>query len=183
MVLSSDDAEVLFNLYGSLMQFANKQLEVATDVAEQLYMYWPPDRRCRVTQAFIARLDLIDAFVTAHSGTLSEEEVRTVRSWRHLVAGRFIALRQLKKHTILLPCNRAAIAYGVLGLSQPLNEVIALPLPAMIETVLLPFRGAIVCYGVVNTFPVHFGPGSRRRFEEEFRTAKAIHRLITTLTA
>ncbi|MCX6928397.1 MAG: plasmid pRiA4b ORF-3 family protein, partial [Verrucomicrobia bacterium] len=117
----------------------------------------------------------------ANPAKLSEEELGIVLSWRHLVTGRFIALRQLKKHMVLLACDAKSTAYGVTGLVDPMERVIRNPLPAMIETVLLPFRGKIVYDGIVSTFNVTFGPGSRRGFEEDLRIAKATNGIITSL--
>jgi hypothetical protein len=98
-----------------------------------------------------------------------------------LVAGRFIALRQLKNHMVLLACDGQTTAYGVKGLVAPMEQVIPIPLPAMIETVLLPFRGKIIYEGIISAFNVTFGPGSRRGFEEDFRIAKATHGIVTSL--
>jgi hypothetical protein len=120
-------------------------------------------------------------FIEANPARLSEEELGIVSSWRHSVPGRFIALRQLKKHMVLLACGAKATAYGVKGLVDPMERVIPKPLPAMIETVLLPFRGKIIYDGIVGAFNVTFGPGSRRGFEESLRTAKATRGIVTSL--
>jgi hypothetical protein len=134
-----------------------------------------------VVQAFVGRLDLIDAFIAANPARLSQEELGFVSTWRHLVSGRFIALRQLKKHMILLTCDGTPTAYAVTGLVDPMEQVIRQRLPAMIETVLLPFRGKIIYDGIVNGFNVTFGPGSRRGFEQDFRAAKARNRIVPSL--
>ena len=97
------------------------------------------------------------------------------------MSGRFIALRQLKNHIILLACDEKTAAYGVTALVDPMEQVIPKPLPAMIETVLLPFHGKIIYDGIVSTFNVAFGPGSRRGFEERFRTAKVSGGIVTSL--
>jgi hypothetical protein len=164
------------------MQFVQEQLKGSgVSRSAAVYSALSPEKRHEVAQAFLGRLDLIDAFIAANPTGLSEEELGIVSSWRHLVAGRFIALRQLKKHMILLACDGTRTAYGATGLVDPMARVIPQPLPAMIETVLLPFRGKIVYHGIVNSFNVTFGPGTRRRFEEEFRTAKATSGVVTSL--
>ncbi len=62
-----------------------------------------------------------------------------------------------------------------------MERLIPMPLPAMVEMVLLPFRGKIIYDGIVSSFNVTFGPGSRRGFEESFRTAKANQGIVTSL--
>jgi hypothetical protein len=185
MLLSREEAELVFKLHHALMQFVTEQIPSAgvPGVPEHAAAFssLPPEKRREVVQVFLGRLDLIDKFIEENPARLSEEELGIVSSWRHLRAGRFIALRQLKKHMILLACRGTPAAYGVTGLVEPMERVIRMPLPAMIETVLLPFRGRIIYDGIVNAFNVTFGPGSRRGFEEDFRTAKANNGVATSL--
>jgi hypothetical protein len=182
MLLSREEAELVFKLHCALMQFVVEQIQGAGVLASAAaYRSLSAEQRQEVVQAFLSRLDLIDLFIAANPARLSEEELGIVSSWRHLVAGRFIALRQFKKHMVLLACDAKSTAYGVTGLVDPMERVIQMPLPAMVETVLLPFRGKITYDGIVSTFKVTFGLGSRRGFEEDFRTAKANNGLVTSL--
>ncbi|MGA2247450.1 MAG: plasmid pRiA4b ORF-3 family protein [Verrucomicrobiota bacterium] len=182
MLLDRTDAELFFKLHCNLMQFVMEQVPGAGVSAPAVaYRSLPCAERREVVKALLRRLDLIDAFVAANPARLPEEELQIISSWRHLVTGRFIALRQLKSHMILLACNEKTAAYGVTALVDPMEQVIPNPLPAMVETVLLPFRGKIIYDGIVSTFNVTFGPGSRRGFEETFRTAKVSGGIVTSL--
>jgi hypothetical protein len=182
MFLSRKDAELFFRLHCSLMQFVMEQVSaVGVSAPAVAYRSLPAEQRQELVKALLGRLDLIDGFVAANPARLSEEELRIVSSWRHLVTGRFIALRQLKNHIILLACDEKTAAYGVTALVDSMEQVIPKPLPAMIETVLLPFRGKIIYDGIVSTVNVTFGPGTRRGFEETFRTAKASGGVVTSL--
>lgn len=182
MLLPREEVALFYMLHGAVMQFVKKQIEGAgASGSAAAYSALSPEKRHEVAQAFLGRLDLIDTFIAANPAKLSEEELEIVSSWRHLVCGRFIALRQLKKNMILLACDGTRTAYGVTGLIDPIEQVIPTPLPAMIETVLLPFRGKIIYHGIINGFNVTFGPGSRRGFEEDFRTAKANSGIVTSL--
>ena len=182
MLLSREDAELFFKLHCALMQFVMEQAQGSGVPAPAVaYRSLPAEQRQAVAKALPSRLELIDAFVAANPARLSEEELQIVASWRHLVAGRFIALRQLKKYMILLTCGEKPTAYGVTGLVDPMKRVIPNPLPAMVETVLLPFQDKIIYDGIVSTFNVTFGPGSRRGFEDSFRNAKASGGIVTSL--
>ena len=182
MLLSRPDAELVFKLHCALMQFVMAQVQGAgLPAPTAAYPSLPAEQRQKVVKAFLGRLDLIDTFIAANPARLSEEELGIVSSWRHLVSGRFIALRQLKKYMVLLACDEKSTAYGITGLVDPLDLVISTPLPAMIETVLLPFRHKIIYDGLVSAFNVTFGPGSRRGFEESFRAAKADKGIVTSL--
>jgi hypothetical protein len=184
MLLSPEDARLAFKLHSALMQFVNQELKiVSADGSAAAYMELPAEARHRVARAFVRRLDLIGAFLAANPAHLSPEELAIVSTWRHLVAGRFIAMRQVKEHMLLLSCDGASTAFGVKGLIDPLPRVIGRSLPAMIEAVLLPFRGTITYDGIVSGFNVTFGPGSRRVFDEQLRAAQAGHRVVTSLPA
>ena len=99
-----------------------------------------PQKRLKVRDAFLAHLDLIQSFVDENPAHLPEDELAIVRSWRHLVAGKFYIFRELKKYTVFLSTEGPAIAYGVLALSQPFEELIGPYLPVLVQTVLLPFK-------------------------------------------
>jgi hypothetical protein len=111
----------------------------------------------------------------------TDEELDIVRSWRHLVAGKFCIFREQKKYTVFLSMKDQPVAYGVLALTQPFEEILPLPLPVLVETVLLPFKNMIVYDALLNTYHVSFGPCSRRSFNESFQEAKARYGIITSL--
>lgn len=182
MLLSPEEAKLFFKLHGSLMQFANDHLRTElSGLSPAKYAALPPEARLRVVKAFLGRLDLIGAFVTENPAGLSHDETEIVSAWRHLVAGRFLVLRQLNKHMLFLSSGEPAVAYGVLGLTDPLDRVIGSQLPAMVETVLLPFRGRIIYDGLVGRFNVSFGGGAKRNFEDSYRAAKTRHGIVTSL--
>src|SRR6266496_1017610 len=184
MLLSPAEAEMVLKLHGALMQFVIKRLKPLDVHASALsYIALPAEERQKVVRAFLGRMDLVDAFIAATPARLSRQELEIVSSWRHLVFGRFIALRQLKTHMLLLSCDGASTAYALTGLIEPIEMVIKQPLPTMIETVLLPFRGKIIYDGVISRFNVTFGSGSRRGFEEHLRAAKASNGFFTSLPA
>lgn len=182
MLLSREDVELFFKLHCALMQFVMVRIQGAPVLASAAaYRSLSPDRRQEVAQAFLGRLDLIDAFIAANPAGLSGEELGIVSSWRHLVSGRFVALRQLKQYLVLLSGDESPTAYGVTGLADPIERVIGKPLPALIETVLLPFRGKIIYDGLVSSYNLTFGPGFRTGFEDSFRVAKANRGIVTSL--
>ena len=79
-----------------------------------------------------------------------------------MLHGKFYVFRELKKYTVFLSTTSPAIAYGVLALSQPFEELIGPYLPVLTQTVLLPFKGMIVYDGLMSSYNISFGPGIRR---------------------
>ena len=183
MLLEPQDVELFFRLHGTLMFFVNQRLKVIPDnpVTPEEFAALSPEVRLTVRNALLANLDLIESFVTENPACLSEDELDIFRSWRHLVAGKFYIFRELKKYTVFLSTTSPAIAYGVLALSQPFEDLIGPYLPVLTQTVLLPFKGVIVYDGLMSSYNISFGPGIRRNLNEDFRQTKERHGIVTSL--
>ena len=165
------------------MFFVNRRLQVISNrlSSPDAFAVLPPEPRAEVRDALNANLELIEEFVAENPAHLPDDELDIVRSWRHLVAGQFYIFRELKKHTVFLSTSSPAIAYGVLALSQPFEELTGPNLPTLTRTVLLPFKGVIVYDGLLASYNISFGPGIRRRLGQEYKEAKATHGIVTSL--
>jgi hypothetical protein len=183
MLLKTEDAKQFFRLHGTLMLFVNQRLNVIpkTVATPEDFVDLMREGGVKLRAALNGKLDLIESFVDENPAHLPEDELDIVRSWRHLVAGRFYVFRELKKYTVFLTTTEPAIAYGVLGLSQPIEDLIGPFLPVMTQTVLLPFKGKIVYDGLMSSYNISFGPGIRRSLNKSFKEAKLRHGIVTTL--
>ncbi len=183
MLLPTHELELFFKLHRALLFFVNQRLTVIPDTlaSPEEFAVLSPGVRLKVRDALSANLDLIESFVGENPAHLSDDELDIVRSWRHLVTGRFYVFRELKKYTVFLSTTSPAIAYGVVALSQPFEELIGPYLPVLTQTVLLPFKGMIVYDGLMSSYNVSFGPGIRRNLAEDFKTAKDRHGIVTFL--
>jgi hypothetical protein len=185
MIVSPNDSDRFIRLYTSLLCFANRSLQVvpAAEFEEPAqFGLLSLDVRFDIREALLGKRKLLAAFVAENSYGLDERDLALVDSWRHLVAGKFFVYRYLKKHTIFLSDAEPPIAYGVVGLSQPLPEV-AGPAPVWVDAALLPYEGRIVCDGLVKVYSVSFGPGFRRSLAESYQEVKSGTGIITSLVA
>jgi hypothetical protein len=183
MMLEPHDNAQVFRLNQTLMWFVAQRLKL---VSEPLptpsdFMDLPQEKRIQIRQAFLQPVDLAEAFAEENPANLPQDDLEIVRSWRHLIAGRFYILRQLRNYAIFLSMEAPQIAYGVVALSQPLEEVIGPYFPMMMNAVLLPFKGKIIYDGLLSSYNIHFGPGIRRSMEDSFKEAKARHGIVTSL--
>src|SRR5207248_7662952 len=80
-----------------------------------------------------------------------------------------------------LSTDKQPVAYGVLALSQPFEELVGPYLPVLTETVLLPYKDMIVYDGLMSSYNISFGPGIRRNLNQDFKEAKAQHGIVTSL--
>jgi len=183
MLLPPHELELFFRLHRTFMFFVNQRLKVIPDdlsTPEELSAL-SPEVRLKVRDAFLANTNLIESFVNENPAHVSNDELDIVRSWQHLVHGKFYVLRDLKKHTVFLTTTDPVIAYGVLALSQPFEDLIGPYLPVMTQTVLLPFKDKIIYDGLISCYNISFGPGIRRSLNESAKEAKSRHGIVTSL--
>jgi hypothetical protein len=184
MLLSQDDAKLFGELHHCLMHFVNQQTGIVPHVDRpEHFAVLPPEVRAKVNRVLPERLDLIDAFAAENPAGFSLEELDIVRSWRHLVTGRFYAFRQLKKYMVFLSAAETPVAYGVVALSEPFENLIGSHLPVMVSAVLLPVKDSIIYDGLLSSFNVTFGGGIRRGVNESYREAKDRQGIVTSLPA
>jgi hypothetical protein len=183
MLLSHHDVELFFKLHRALMFFVNQRLKVIPDevASPNEFSSLSPETRLKLRDAFLDHTDLIQQFVDENPAHLTPDELDIVRSWHHLVHGKFYVFRQLKKYMVFLSTDKQPVAYGVLALSQPFEELVGPYLPVLTQTVLLPFKGMIVYDGLMSSYRISFGPGIRRSLNESFKEAKARHGIVTSL--
>src|SRR5262245_35985878 len=183
MLLTPQDAELFFRLHRALMFFVNRRLKVLPDdlASPEGFAALAPQVRLKVRDALLDHTDLIQSFVDENPARLPDDELAVVRSWRHPVAGKFYLFRELKQYTVFLSTDEPPVAYGVLALSQPFEELVGAYLPVLAQTVLLPFKDVIVYAGLLNAYRISFGPGIRRSLNESYKDAKARHGIVTSL--
>src|SRR5947209_1725825 len=183
MLLEPKNVELFFKLHRTLMFFVNQRLKVVPDdiANADAFAALSPQVRLKVRDALNANVDLIESFVGENPAHLLDDELDIVRSWRHLVHGKFYVFRELEKYTVFLSTTSPAIAYAVLALSQPIEELIGPYLPVLTQTVLLPFKGVIIYDGLMSSYNISFGPGIRRNLNQDFKEAKARQGIVTSL--
>jgi hypothetical protein len=186
MKLSEQDAQLYYRLMWRLQYYVNEQhhiLDEEIDSPEE-YGLLSPEDRIQVRDVLWEEPALIDRYVRANPDGLEREELTLVQSWKRMVKGPFYIYRLLKKHAIFL--DTEGNVYGVVGLGDDLDVIVkrmisGLGLPAMVDTVLLPFKGQIIYDGLIRSYGLSFGGGVRSSFHEQYMTAKQNGRIITSL--
>lgn len=82
---------------------------------------------------------------------------------------------------MLIAQGEPARVYGVLGLVSPLEEVVHMPVPALVRMTLLPFEGKITYDGLLAPYNVYFGGGIRSNLNDIYRSAGERGAIITAL--
>ena len=184
MNLTFDEGKLFYDLYAALLSFVNRKLKVSSErfSDSQEYAATPPEARVTIRDALFDHRELIDEFVGENPAKLAADELEIVGSWKHALPGKFYVFRYLKKYTVFLTSGGSPNkAHGVLGLADPMKEVIGPYLPRLITTVLLPFQGRIIYDGLVSGYNITFGGGMKRMLNEEYKQAKEAFGIITSL--
>jgi hypothetical protein len=167
MNLTFDEGKLFYDLYAALLSFVNRKLKVSSEQFSDSrdYTSTPPEARVAVRDALFAHRELIDEFVNENPAKLKADELEVVGTWKHAVVGKFYVFRYLTNYTIFLSSGGSPNkAYGVLGLADPLEEVIGPYLPRLITTVLLPFQGKIIYDGLVSGYNITSTTSTMRSF-------------------
>jgi hypothetical protein len=123
---------------------------------------------------------LTDDFVDENPYQIPAKVLSNVLKFKHFITGKFIIERDLKDYTVFLDDAELPKAYGVFGLTDEIIEMMPFPLPIFVSAVLLPWKGCIVCDGLILTYNIMLGGGIRRNLKESYRQAKA-QGIITSL--
>ncbi len=121
------------------------------------------------------------AFIAENPANLSQDDLTLVESWQHRVSGNFFIFRHLKKYTIFISGESPVRGYGVLGLTNPIEEILGSYLPIYVKAVLLPFEGRIIYDSLLTPYSVYFGGGYRSSLKDTYREIQERGGVITSL--
>lgn len=181
MRLSEEDVQLFYKLYSELLVYVNlnqKTLKQASTPDE--LMVQPVDERIQVRDQLYENMELLDSFLKENPPHFSDEELEIVRSWKHFIRDRFFLFRHLKKYSIFLDASSSPKPYGVLSISDSLEDFFPC-VPVMVETVLLPFKGQIIYDGYIRPFNIIFGGGICNSLKNSYNEAKATYGIVTSL--
>jgi hypothetical protein len=183
MQLPPEQTARFYRIWSALLHYVNEQqhLVPAFPISEERNGLLPLSDELYLRNALWADETLRERFLSVNPAGLSSADLAVVASWRYRRAGSFYIVRALKKYTVFLSEDTPPRAYGVLGLSTPIEDLARGPLPVLAQAVLLPFEDQIIYDGLLQWYAVVFGPRIRARLNAEYRNAQEREGVITTL--
>ena len=183
MTLTDSEALHFFQLWHRLMYFIDQDSGAEQDWPETFpgLGNLPFTKVTALRQRLWESPTLLGKFL-ATDPPLSAEDKATLADWEqyHLI-GRFVALKHLKKHSIVMPLGKENVAYAIVTPSSPLEERLPYAPPALFDGVLLPFAGKIITDGLYGRVPVMLGSGYRASFKDALRNIEESVGLTTSL--
>ena len=181
MLLPPEEASLFISLYSSLIGFAADRLGgIAGIVDVETFLHASNEARAKARDKLLSNITLIDDFVHINPYQFPERELSNLLKLQHYISGQFFIERDLKNYTIFLKDDDPPKAYGVLGLTEEINEMLPYPLPVFVSAVLLPWKGQIICDGLILTYNVILGGGIKRNLKDTYRQVKELG-IITSL--
>jgi len=175
MMLAQSEIESFYKLWCTLIWSINQKHKIVPAFRKPVY-----GERINEKPFMAIRPKLwenpqwIDEFLCEkESAELSESEREILKDWRkNFIKNKFIVIKHLAKYSIFMTFEEPSNIYGVLGISNPISEIVPYPVPVMVNTVLLPFKDKIIYDSFIETYSITFGKGMRESIKESYENAK-----------
>ncbi|MFM7440539.1 MAG: hypothetical protein ACKO2V_18400, partial [Snowella sp.] len=164
-----------------ILLYVNQKFELFPQInSTKLFLGLNPEQRFSIHSKLYDNIKIIDTFLVDNPDQLTPEQLTIASQFKRFVRGDFFVERFLTKYTIFI--DEKNKVYGVLGLTEPLNEMIDKSyLPLNIYTTLLPFKDKIIYDGLFKSRNILFGSGIKGELKEIYMAAKQCNRIIETL--
>lgn len=181
--LSFEDWQIYTKLHPNLMAFTAQKLGSKRNIKNSDdFLKLTAEEKLKIRNDLMKNIHLIDEFVDANPLNFTQAELEIIKSWKNHVKGVFYVINYTENGaTFLEDVEKDPKAYQVLALGTPLWEVIPIPPPARVETVLLPFKDKIIYDGLINADRIIFGGGMARELRATCNRAIMEHGLIKSL--
>lgn len=180
MILSTEDKDLFYRLNWSLLFYVNKKYPVINGIDTPDFKNQDLNKVLEIHEKIFANTELIDSFVAENPFNFNQDELDIIKSWKNFVKGRFYIVTHLKNHSIFLKDDEQK-AFGVIGLSDEIEDITPPYEPSLVGTVLLPFKGRIIHYGLFQFHNILFGGGIKKNIKVNYQTAKSKFGIILSL--
>ena len=181
MMLDKEDVDLYYRLHWSLLFYVNQKYKVINGLNKPVLRQENPGKIMEIYGKLFSNLGLIDSFVAENPFKFNGEELDIVRSWKNYVKDRFLIVAHLKDYSVFMTTGDNRKAYGVLGLTDRIEDVVPPLMPLYLETILFPFKGRIIYCGLISTYNIQIGSNMRRSIQAEYQQAKRRFGIITSL--
>ena len=181
MKLNTEDVDLYYRLHWSLLFYVNQKYRVIGGLNEPMLKQEDPEKVMELYGKLFSNLELIDSFAAENPFNFNREELDIIRSWKNYVKDRFLIVAHLKDYSVFMTTGKDQKAYGVLGLTDKIENVVPPFMPLFVETVLFPFKGRIIYCGLMSTYNIRIGSNIRRSIQAEYQQAKSRFGIITSL--
>lgn len=180
MRLSKEDTDLFYKLNWSLLFYVNKKYPVIKEINTPDFKNQDLNKVLEIHEKIFANTGLIDEFCAENLFNFNQDELDIIKSWKNFVKGRFYIVTHLKNYSIFLQVDEQK-AFGVIGLIDEIEDITPPYVPSLVGTVILPFKGKIIHYGLFQFYDISFGSGIKKDIKAKYQTAKSRFGIILSL--
>lgn len=178
MKLAKSDTDFFYQLWFPLLDYVNRKYQIHPEITsinreEGINIRDAKD----VSDYCWSHEEIIEQYLA--EANLPEEHARIIAEWKGRKRCQYILERHLKKGSVFISLEDETV-YMVKGLYLTWEETVG-QAPAMLETVLLPFRGNIISDGLIGGYNVIIGPHWRAECRDIYMEAKRNNAIRFTL--
>ena len=168
--ISPSECKLFYETWYKLLDFVNQKLKVINykfslkypDFHDETLLY-------KIREKLWRNPELIGEFLR-DTDNLSNEEISLLQSWeKHHTKGKFVIVRYEPEYAVFLTLTDDVKLYAVKGMTDSIAKSLHRQLPAMVETVLLPFGDKIVYDSYMDLNPYQFNDKERKMCEGVYK--------------
>ena len=181
MYLEKEKRDKLYELLFYLLDYTNNKYKINKRLINKLNNKTQIDPReiIEIRKRLWKDNSIIEEYIEKNPQKLQGEDLKIIESWKNRIEARFIMVKHLKKHTIMMTGKET---YGIVGISNEISEIIpTYALPIFVETVLIPFEDVITYDTILLPYMISFGGGMKKFINEEYIEAKNSGKIIYSL--
>lgn len=174
MYLIQEDIELFFKLWCGLVYGVNEKHKIIPHFEKPVYgKSMPREPFIEVRKTLWDNLQWIEEFLCDSGGEFTEIERDILASWgKYAIKNTFVILKHLAKYSVFMTMDADTKLYGVVGISNPIQDMLFSDVPLVTDAVLLPFKDHIITDGFLEQHRVLLGKGIRDSLGESYRKAK-----------
>jgi len=182
MKLEKKEIDELFKLHKSLMFFVNKKKNLIKGISSiSEFKGASTEKVVRLRNAVVKDPTLIDSFIQENPFKFTNEELKTIESWKEGISDTFYIVKYEKETTFFYHPDTQK-CYGVLSLYDPLEDLLGPYLPRTVETWLIPYKGRIIYDGLIVPYNIVFGKSFQKNLQAEYGETIVKHGVLTSFS-
>lgn len=165
--LNQKDVRLFYDLYFGLLDYTNQKYNIKPNYKIYKRKGINPNDIIEIVLKFWENKEtIVDEFCKENPFRFNKEERNLVKEFKKGIRETFTLANYEEEYTALMTDNKI---YMIKGLNDNLDNIIPYEnLPQIIITSIIPYKGYLVYDGIIQSYPISFGPGINQIVEEQY---------------
>ena len=165
--LNQKDVRLFYDLYFGLLDYTNQKYNIKPNYKIYKRKGINPNDIIEIVLKFWENKEtIVDEFCKENPFRFNKEERNLVKEFKKGIRETFTLANYEEEYTALMTDDKI---YMIKGLNDNLDNIIPYEnLPQIIITSIIPYKGYLVYDGIIQSYPISFGPGINQIVEEQY---------------